>query len=481
MEDEHAWYAAVERVLEKPSSAEANTNVIVQRAVTFPQCLGVNLAGRWRWPLPGVRVTAGARCAPAKTNAADQTSSTEPNGLHDERTNGNGENGTHGSSSAASSKPRRTASAWRRRVANNTTTYARVRLTRPLFGKAAVTCEWDVDPTAGVTMRLRREFKTSFGHVTLATWGRRRTQRKDARAAPTAGVQFNLTFGSDELRVCELRTTSSTVESDPGVGTARVVQPIMRHADAVVETDVFLHDGWISAGNLAQLKERVSVRGARLALARSMPHSVRSERAEKVVTTFNRNLLGTKRTIGVIPGHWIDAGLEVGAPGERKFNLEVANRIESKLKNLGWSVLRPDRNAKGLEWDDYLDWITSNSKRGVPVLEIHGQGDGAKSRSVVLGVIGDPKAPLNRRLAETFGFFPMNHMHLAVPRRGGVIIESFNADMVLSLTMEQRRALANDIALKVTDSVESTVRRVDSKPSLMEDGCSMTGCDTGIK
>ena len=97
MEDEHAWYAAVERVLEKPSSAEANTNVIVQRAVTFPQCLGVNLAGRWRWPLPGVRVTAGARCAPAKTNAADQTSSTEPNGLHDERTNGNGENGTHGS------------------------------------------------------------------------------------------------------------------------------------------------------------------------------------------------------------------------------------------------------------------------------------------------------------------------------------------------------------------------------------------------
>lgn len=33
--------------------------------------------------------------------------------------------------------------------------------------------------------------------------------------------------------------------------------------------------------------------------------------------------IGTSDLISVIPGHWIDPGYEVGAPGERDFNMEV--------------------------------------------------------------------------------------------------------------------------------------------------------------
>lgn len=35
--------------------------------------------------------------------------------------------------------------------------------------------------------------------------------------------------------------------------------------------------------------------------------------------------IGNNDVITVVPGHWIDPGVEVGASGEREFNLEVEN------------------------------------------------------------------------------------------------------------------------------------------------------------
>ena len=39
-------------------------------------------------------------------------------------------------------------------------------------------------------------------------------------------------------------------------------------------------------------------------------------------------------------------------------------------------------------------------------------------------------APINQSLAAGFGFFPMDWTGMAVPRQGGVIVESFVTDEV---------------------------------------------------
>jgi hypothetical protein len=59
------------------------------------------------------------------------------------------------------------------------------------------------------------------------------------------------------------------------------------------------------------------------------------------------------------------------------------------------------------------------------------QGSAAHYRGHVLGVIGDANAPLSKELAGDFGYFQMDWRELGVPRRGGVIVESFNSDEVM--------------------------------------------------
>lgn len=76
----------------------------------------------------------------------------------------------------------------------------------------------------------------------------------------------------------------------------------------------------------------------------------------------------------VVGGHWIDPGPDTGAPGERELNLAIADAVTRKLSRKGWVVWRPDRNAKEGSWQDYLDWVGRQTVRGVPVVEIHGQG-----------------------------------------------------------------------------------------------------------
>ncbi|CAI7836900.1 unnamed protein product, partial [Closterium sp. NIES-54] len=106
----------------------------------------------------------------------------------------------------------------------------------------------------------------------------------------------------------------------------------------------------------------------------------------------------------------------------------VADALERQLRSTGWDVLRPDRDAPNLQWEQYLNWVSKQTMRGVPVIEIHGQGSNADYRGFVLGVIGDKNTPLNKELARKFGHFAMDWRELAVPRRGGTIVESFNSD-----------------------------------------------------
>ena len=87
----------------------------------------------------------------------------------------------------------------------------------------------------------------------------------------------------------------------------------------------------------------------------------------------NRSSLPNNDIIAVVAGHWIDPWDEPGAPGEREFNMEICNRLERRLKASGWRVLRPERDAPSLRWEDYLQWVGAQSRRGVPVVEIHGQ------------------------------------------------------------------------------------------------------------
>lgn len=165
-------------------------------------------------------------------------------------------------------------------------------------------------------------------------------------------------------------------------------------------------------------------------------------------------LIGRKDVITIVPGHWIDPGVEVGALGEREFNLEVANMLEKQLRGNGWEVLRPDRDAPLLSWEEYLNWVSKQTLKGIPVVEIHGQGSSADYRGLVLGVIGDDRAPLTKELALNFGFFQMDWRELGVPRRGGVIIESFNADEVLQMAPWHRKWAVRRLSNRIVSSIE---------------------------
>eukprot|EP00249_Psilotum_nudum_P013102 c24153_g1_i2 orf=1086-2402(+) len=164
--------------------------------------------------------------------------------------------------------------------------------------------------------------------------------------------------------------------------------------------------------------------------------------------------IGKDDIITVVPGHWIDPGSEIGATGERDFNVEVANVVEKQLRGNGWEVLRPDRDAPYLSWEEYLNWVSKQTLKGIPVLEIHGQGSNADRRGIVIGVIGDIEAPLNKELARDFGYYKMNWRELGVPRRGGVIVESFNADEVLQMAPWHHTWAVRSLANRIVHCIE---------------------------
>jgi chemotaxis protein histidine kinase CheA len=185
--------------------------------------------------------------------------------------------------------------------------------------------------------------------------------------------------------------------------------------------------------------------------------------------------------IALVPGHWIDPGEETGSPGERELNARIADKAHDELVLRGWTVLRPDEFVPPLDWDTYLDWARAQCARGVPLLEIHGQGSGAEMRGRVTGVIsqtglseisGGSLSPLGDALAERFGRFPMDWRELVVSRVGGAVVESFETEVLERMPLKKREAAMDAIALDIADAVDST--RFTSTPP--DDGCSASGC-----
>lgn len=78
----------------------------------------------------------------------------------------------------------------------------------------------------------------------------------------------------------------------------------------------------------------------------------------------------------------------------------------------------------------HAQWVIAQTREGVPVLEIHGQGNDAAVQDQVTGVLGRRDAVLCQELQRAFRWFPMNWQQLAIPRCGGAVVESFNVDQV---------------------------------------------------
>lgn len=38
--------------------------------------------------------------------------------------------------------------------------------------------------------------------------------------------------------------------------------------------------------------------------------------------------------------------------------MQVANVLEKELRKNGWEVLRPDRDAPQMQWEEYLNWVS---------------------------------------------------------------------------------------------------------------------------
>ena len=83
-----------------------------------------------------------------------------------------------------------------------------------------------------------------------------------------------------------------------------------------------------------------------------------------------------RKRVVLCAGHFIDPGSETGAPGERDMNMLIANAATSRLERRGWRVVRPELEepTKSADWENYLEWLIRNSRNGVPVIEVHGQG-----------------------------------------------------------------------------------------------------------
>ena len=189
----------------------------------------------------------------------------------------------------------------------------------------------------------------------------------------------------------------------------------------------------------------------------------------------NANSLTTNdTTIALVPGHWIDPGEEVGAPGERAINLVIANKCERKLRKLGWNVVRPDLFDPPLSWERYCDWAREQSASGVSLLEIHGQGSDASMEGKVTGVISQSEigsSALGDALEQKFGRFPMDWRELVVSRVGGAVVESFETEKLEKMTFTEKDETMDFIADNIAQAVEQT--KFSEPPKY---GCSSSGC-----
>lgn len=192
-------------------------------------------------------------------------------------------------------------------------------------------------------------------------------------------------------------------------------------------------------------------------------------------SSFNKH--GIPKVVAVVPGHYIDPGYDTGAPGEREQGKRIADKAAWMLKNCGWQVLRPDRDLHHYSWLEYNHWVNHRTQEGIPVIEIHGQGQCNGIRGQLTGVIGQENTLLNKELASSFGFFPMNWRHLRVARNGGTVLEAFNTDKLKHMSFHRRVQAAHNLAALIASSiVRSEEISTTARQNVVQVGCSLTGC-----
>eukprot|EP00854_Cymbomonas_tetramitiformis_P016065 gene16065-19053_t len=155
------------------------------------------------------------------------------------------------------------------------------------------------------------------------------------------------------------------------------------------------------------------------------------------------------------------------------------------LDRAGWAVERPDTHvSKATTWTEYCEWVTQQSRKGVAVLELHGQGTGAACQGVTIGMIGQPEAPLNACLAREFGTFPISWKTLAVPRNGGVVLEAFNTDKTRMMLLVEGGLLCGVAMMETNSELDAIwgpqVKRLgESTDSSMATSAGLRGSATG--
>eukprot|EP00271_Cylindrocystis_brebissonii_P017211 TRINITY_DN437_c0_g1_i1.p1 TRINITY_DN437_c0_g1~~TRINITY_DN437_c0_g1_i1.p1 ORF type:complete len:647 (+),score=116.79 TRINITY_DN437_c0_g1_i1:122-2062(+) len=442
------WKVSVQM---REEGGKLRPRVTLQRAFSLPQMMGLAESGRWRWQGMPWALLLGAKL----------------DFLH------------LGEDEPVEGRP------WDAAV----TATARLKGLSPVFGNLALRPSLDIFPAPKLTLKrvfklgpltklsveasmLQGDGEDSAGGCGGRPWWRPRWRLElHWHPADSVGV-FRLPNEDETRRLeyarilpitrnCKLEVAGGADLAAAGAGhLATEAGP-----GGVVEGGRSSQSGWGTAQQLWS-----SFRLQRLKLTQLLGSEGRRQLPLPPVAYYRASLqIGRTGRISVVPGHWIDPGGEPGAPGEADFNLEVANAVEQQLTGRGWEVLRPDRDAPGLRWEEYLNWVSDQTYRGSPVLEIHGQGSNADYRGYVLGVIGDKGMPLAKELAATFGgMFPMQWRELAVPRRGGLLLECFNSDEVAQMAPWHRKWAVSELAKKITGCVETAShanRQPESLPS----------------
>eukprot|EP00897_Mesotaenium_endlicherianum_P009532 jgi/Mesen1/8607/ME000050S08020 len=404
---------------EEEAEAEAGigARLKVQRGWALPHCLGIGDDARWRWQWPPVSILAGLKL--------------------DMRASADGSlGGMHAKLVPA----------------------LRFKLLSPVLAPLALRASLEVLPVP--VLKVTREMRVGpSSRITLRASLQARVEVKPR------GSDVHTAASAPRLHVRYSRSVHLSRDCDAVVA-ARVEVPLRQPPPPGSPPSPSLEgkgSKWMPAGGGGGVKLKLSsVRVTQLIATRGRREPPKSTWQYLRAAESRRE----RDTVGVVAGHWIDAGVEPGAPGERDFNLEVADSVERRLRGAGWSVLRPDRDAPHARWEDYLNWVSRQTMRGVPVLEIHGQGSKADYRGLVLGVIGEQAAPLSKELAKHFGMFPMDWRELAVPRRGGVIVESFNSDEVLQMAPWHRKWAVAKLASQMASCVNraASLTRPSSPP-----------------
>eukprot|EP00873_Tetraselmis_striata_P003205 jgi/Tetstr1/423469/TSEL_014150.t1 len=419
------------------------------RRVHLPQALGIGEDGLWRWPLLSVELDVGARGELGRNGDGECVVALEP-------------------------VVRLKTAAWQRKfgvvgeVQVLPTTHVKLqKRARMRLGILSLCCSSQAGSLVPGTLELR--LATPSWHGSELQLGDRVAAAAGDGEPPGGGPLVRLKRRLQPRKGCWLgiaaeRQALSQRPVRLGPGGPAPELPLNREADkaegAGLGSPHAQRPPWEGGFPLSGVSLSVALLGDRFGRDVQSLDIIGAETQRWQLQGRRRARRGWKETprIGVVAGHWIDPGADTGAPGEREFNMEVANAVDKQLTSQGWRVYRPDRDTEGLAWDDYLRWVARQSRRGTPVVEIHGQGRAAAIDGIATGVIGCRGAPLNRALGSTFGFFPMDWTGLAGEQRGKV---------------------AQQLGGRISEAVRKASVQVRLDPLAVESGCSQTGCPIG--